>query len=305
MSISFAILGILSWKPSTGYELKKVFQDSSFMYWSGNNNQIYKALLQMQDEGLVTSEVIHQDSAPSKKLYRITNDGLTELKEWVLSSPEAPEFKKTFLIQLAWSDLLNNHELNELLSRYEDTIKVQLLLEQEKNRRSLNSPNRNNRETFLWNSIYQNLITSYQAELDWINQVRQKLFENEVIEEEKRMNYQVISRNDKKYLEIISNTTPLRSESDALELVALCGENDTNLLMIHYAALSEDFFELKTKVAGDILQKLMNYRIKAVAIIPSEIIQKGRFRELALEMNKGQHFRMVNSKDEAEAWLLQ
>ncbi|MGI1658306.1 MAG: DUF4180 domain-containing protein [Desulfitobacterium sp.] len=305
MSISFAILGILSWKPSTGYELKKVFQDSSFMYWSGNNNQIYKALLQMQDEGLVTSEVIHQDSAPSKKLYRITNDGLTELKEWVLSSPEAPEFKKTFLIQLAWSDLLNNHELNELLSRYEDTINVQLLLEQEKNRRSLNSPNRNDRETFLWNSIYQNLITSYQAELDWINQVRQKLFENEVIEEEKRMNYQVISRNDKKYLEIISNTTPLRSESDALELVALCGENDTNLLMIHYAALSEDFFELKTKVAGDILQKLMNYRIKAVAIIPSEIIQKGRFRELALEMNKGQHFRMVDSKEEAEAWLLQ
>ncbi|AGA67912.1 putative transcriptional regulator [Desulfitobacterium dichloroeliminans LMG P-21439] len=180
MSISFAILGILSWKPSTGYELKKVFQESSFMYWSGNNNQIYKALLQMQNEGLVNPEVIHQDSAPSKKLYRITKEGLDELKKWVLSSPEAPEFKKTFLIQLAWSDVLNNQELNEQLSRYEDTVRVQLLLEQEKSRRSLNSPNRNDRETFLWDMLYQNLISSYQAELDWINQVRQKLFENEV-----------------------------------------------------------------------------------------------------------------------------
>lgn len=180
MSISFAILGILSWKPSTGYELKKVFQESSFMYWSGNNNQIYKALLQMQNEGLVNAEVIHQDSAPSKKLYRITKEGLDELKKWVLSSPEAPEFKKTFLIQLAWSDVLNNQELNEQLSRYEDTVRVQLLLEQEKSRRSLNSPNRNDRETFLWDMLYQNLISSYQAELDWINQVRQKLFENEV-----------------------------------------------------------------------------------------------------------------------------
>ncbi|AGA67911.1 hypothetical protein Desdi_0365 [Desulfitobacterium dichloroeliminans LMG P-21439] len=119
------------------------------------------------------------------------------------------------------------------------------------------------------------------------------------------MDYQIISSNDKKYLEIISSTTPMRSESDALELVSLCGENDTDLVMIHYAALSEDFFELKTKVAGDILQKLMNYRIKAVAVIPDEIIQKGRFRELALEMNKGPHFRMVASREEAEAWLLQ
>ncbi len=305
MSISFAILGILSWKPSTGYELKKIFEESSFMYWSGNNNQIYKALLQMQDDGLVTSEVIHQDNSPSKKVYRITEDGLDELKEWVLSSSEAPKFKKTFLIQLAWSDLLNNQELNELLSGYEYTVKVQLLMHQEKSSQSLNSPNRNNRETFLWDMISQNLIASYKAELDWIKQVRQKLFENQVIEEKKRMNYQIINFNNKKYLEFISTPTPIRSESDALEMVALCGENDTHLLMIHYAALSEDFFKLKTKVAGNILQKLMNYHIKAVAVIPNEIIQKGKFRDLALEMNKGHHFRMYETREEAETWLLQ
>lgn len=305
MSISYAILGILSWKPSTGYELKKIFEESSFMYWSGNNNQIYKALLQMQDEGLVTGEVIHQDSSPSKKVYRITEDGLDELKEWVLSSPESPEFKKTFLIQLAWSDLLNAQELNELLSEYENTVKIQLLMQQEKSRLSLNSPNRNDRETFLWDMISQNLIASYKAELDWIKHVRQKLFENQAIEEKKKMNYQIISANNKKYLEFTSTTNSLRTESDALELVALCGEYDTNMLMIHYAALSEDFFKLKTKVAGNILQKLMNYQIKAVAVIPNEIIQKGKFRELALEMNKGNHFRMYGTREEAEKWLLQ
>ena len=94
MSIKYAILGILSWKPVTGYELKKIFEDCSFMYWSGNNNQIYKALTKMHDEALVTSEVIHQDSSPSKKIYTITEEGLEELKDWVLSSPEAPEVKK-------------------------------------------------------------------------------------------------------------------------------------------------------------------------------------------------------------------
>lgn len=94
MSIKSAILGILSWKPSTGYELKKIFEDSSFMYWSGNNNQVYKALISMEDEELVTSKVIHQDNSPYKKIYTITEEGLKELKEWVISSPEAPEIKK-------------------------------------------------------------------------------------------------------------------------------------------------------------------------------------------------------------------
>jgi DNA-binding PadR family transcriptional regulator len=67
MSIKLAILGILSWKPSTGYELKNIFEDSSFMYWSGNNNQIYKALINLENEDLVTSKVVHQDKSLSKK----------------------------------------------------------------------------------------------------------------------------------------------------------------------------------------------------------------------------------------------
>ncbi|WP_088187163.1 DUF4180 domain-containing protein [Desulfosporosinus sp. FKA] len=305
MSIKFAILGILSWRPSTGYELKKIFEESSFMYWSGNNNQIYKALLHMHDEGFVTSEVVYQDNSPSKKVYRITDEGEKELKEWVISSPEVPEFKKTFLIQLAWSNLLNNQELDELLTRYENTIKVQLLMQQEKDRRFLNSPNRNDRETYLWDMISLNLISSYETELDWIKEVRQKLYANQIIEETKKMNYQVVNFNNKHYLELISTTTPLLTENDALELVALCGEKDTNLLMLHYAVLSEDFFRLKTKVAGNVLQKFMNYHIKAVAVIPNEISQKGKFRELAIEMNKGDHFRMYESREEAEKWLLQ
>jgi DNA-binding PadR family transcriptional regulator len=275
------------------------------MYWSGNNNQIYKALLQMQNEGLVTNEVIHQDSSPSKKVYKITEEGIEELKEWVLSNPETPEFKKTFLIQLAWSNLLNNQELNDLLLRYENGLKIQLLMQQEKSSRSLNSPNRNNQESFIWDMISQNFISSYKTELDWVQEVRQKLFENEVIEEKNKMSCQIINSNNKKYLEFFSTVTPLSTENDALELVALCGENDTNLLMIHYTALSEDFFKLKTKAAGNILQKFMNYHIRAVAVIPNEISQKGRFKELAVETNKGNHFRMYESREEAEKWLLQ
>lgn len=305
MSIKFAILGILNWKSSTGYELKKIFEESSILYWSGNNNQIYKALIKMQDEELVTSEVVHQDNSPSKKIYTITKEGLAELKEWVMSSPEAPEFKKTFLVQLAWSDMLSNQELNELLSKYENELKMQLIMQQEKVRRSIHSPNRSTRESFIWDTISENIISTYNNELNWVQETRQKLFENQAIEEKDKMNYQIKEIENKKYIELISTDNLLSTENDALDLIALCWEHETHYLMVHYAALSEDFFKLKTIVAGNIIQKFINYGIKVAAIIPQKIIQKGRFKEMAMETNKGNHFRMYGSNEEAEKWLME
>lgn len=175
MSIKYAILGILSCKPLTGYDLKKIIQDSPFMPWSGNNNQIYKSLVELLDENLVTGEVQHQESSPSKKIYTITQDGLMELKKWVLEAPEAPEFKKSFLVQLAWADQLSTDELDDLLSRYENEIKMKILLQQEIIRRGTFSPKRNPREEFIWDMIYENMLSSLEQELDWVKKLRTKL----------------------------------------------------------------------------------------------------------------------------------
>ncbi|WP_028562814.1 PadR family transcriptional regulator [Paenibacillus pinihumi] len=175
MSIKLAILGLLSWKPSTGYDLKKMIEDSSFMHWSGNNNQIYKSLVQLLEDGWVTHEVQHQESSPSKKIYTITDKGLAELRNWVDSSPELPELKKGFLTQLAWADQLNSKELDDLLSRYEAEISLHLALQEEKKRRSLYVPNRTEREACLWEMIAENIISSYRNELLWVQQLRQKL----------------------------------------------------------------------------------------------------------------------------------
>lgn len=175
MSIQYAILGFLSWKPSTGYDLKKLFEESTFMYWSGNNNQIYKSLLMLQEEGLVQNETFHQDGAPSKKVYTITEQGVAKLKSWIVSSPEVPEYKKPFLVRLAWSDLLTEEELMNLLADYENEIQLQLVMHQEKKRRGIPSPNRSPREILMWNMITDNMISSYQNELDWIRTTAKEL----------------------------------------------------------------------------------------------------------------------------------
>lgn len=175
MTIQFAILGLLSYKASSGYELKKVFENSPYLYWSGNNNQIYKSLLQLQKEERIKSKTIHQDGSPSKKIYSVTEKGMAALKDWITTNADAPEFKKPFLIQFAWADLLSKDELNALLTKYEKEIETQLISQKEKYDREKDWPNRSARETFLWNMISVNLMSSFQNELDWVRKVRLQL----------------------------------------------------------------------------------------------------------------------------------
>ncbi|MFC2032685.1 PadR family transcriptional regulator [Chloroflexota bacterium] len=179
MDVKYAILGFLSWQPFTGYDLKKAISDSPAFYWSGNNNQIYTTLVKIHKEGLVTNEVQHQERYPSRKVYTITNKGLSELRIWLASSPETPQLRKSFLVQFAWADLLSPTELDELLEQYEYKVKMQLLMYQEQKRRgSTIGPARTPRETYLWNMIFENHISSFKAELAWVGRVRRELSES-------------------------------------------------------------------------------------------------------------------------------
>lgn len=175
MSIQYAILGLLSWHPFSGYDLKKMFSESSTFYWSGNNNQIYKTLLQLLNDGLATHEVLHQEDAPTKKIYSITQKGREVLKDWVLSRPDVPEMKNTFLIQLAWADQLTSGELEQLLMSYQEELASRLLIQKEILKRDLNNPKRTPREAYLWQMIGANVISNLQNELNWVNKVRNGL----------------------------------------------------------------------------------------------------------------------------------
>ena len=177
MNLRSTILGILSWKPCYGYDLKRIISDSDIFYWSGNNNQIYKSLLELQNEGLVTCQIQLQEHLPAKKTYSITEQGLSELRKSLLAAPELPELHKDFLIQLAWAEFLSDEEILKLLEKYEDEIANRLRMYQAQAIRSSGRPARSKRESYLWQRIAENLINSFQAELDWVHQTRRDFLE--------------------------------------------------------------------------------------------------------------------------------
>jgi PadR family transcriptional regulator, regulatory protein AphA len=177
MDLRSAILGLLSWKPSSGYDLKRIISDSDIFYWSGNNNQIYKSLVELQQESLVTYQVQLQESLPAKKVYTITDQGLSALHQSLLEAPETPELHKSFLIQLAWAEILSDEEILALLEKYTEEIAVRLRMYQAQAVRPASRPDRSKREQYLWKRIEENLIAACQAELDWVLQTQQEFRE--------------------------------------------------------------------------------------------------------------------------------
>ncbi|WP_309122045.1 PadR family transcriptional regulator [Paenibacillus sp.] len=175
MSIQYAILGILSYRSMSGYDLKKIMQESPIFPWSGNNNQIYKSLVELLEAGLLTHEVVHQESSPSKKIYSISDAGSEALERWANSRPEPPECKKLFLAQLAWADVLSEEELDGLIGRYEEEVESRLRLHEEQIRRASFAPARTARESVLWDMINENVLDFYRNEKAWIRKWRAKL----------------------------------------------------------------------------------------------------------------------------------
>ena len=75
MNVATAVLGFLLGGPRSGYDLKKLFAAIPSLHWSGNNNQIYPALVQLHREGLAAKESVPSTVGPARSLYDITAQG--------------------------------------------------------------------------------------------------------------------------------------------------------------------------------------------------------------------------------------
>ena len=115
--------------------------------------------------------------------------------------------------------------------------------------------------------------------------------------------FRIIEKEDKKYIELIRGRVLIRNEQDAVDVIGMCGSCRTNLVLLHDNNLTDDFFNLKTCLAGDILQKFVTYRVKVAALLSPDKL-KGRFKEMVSEAHGGSDFRVFSEKQKAEEWLL-
>lgn len=175
MSVEFAILGALQFEALTGYEIKKIFQEATFMHWSGNNNQVYKALLALQEKGYASSEVELQVQNPSRKRYKTTAAGSQALKNWLKSEQEPPTFKKPILVQLFFARGIEASELMDFLQCYQKQLENQLLMHQNNRLFKVFNPQRNSMEVLTYDLVHDNVQMGLNCEIEWAKKAIQRV----------------------------------------------------------------------------------------------------------------------------------
>lgn len=111
MSLEHGILGFLSIKSLTGYDLKKLFNYSAVYFWPADQAQIYRALKKLAEDGFVELPTQEQGKTVERKVYAITEKGHQALHDWI-SSPERSDFisRLPFIMKLFFSGSLSHEE---------------------------------------------------------------------------------------------------------------------------------------------------------------------------------------------------
>jgi DNA-binding PadR family transcriptional regulator len=121
------LLGFLSYHSMSGYDLKSAIDLSTAHFWHAHHSQIYTILRQMEQNGLVTSQLIEGESQPDRRVYSLTPAGEKELQTW-LDRPmtELPTMKEAFMVRMFFSGKRDKASvLNEL--RFQRELHVQRL----------------------------------------------------------------------------------------------------------------------------------------------------------------------------------
>lgn len=102
--LKYALLGFLTYKSNTGYELKQRMDTSTNHFWHAKQSQIYTTLKKMEETGLVTSFLEHQNGRPDRRVYTITKAGQKDLQKWLSESENGLDpIKHSLLLKLFFS----------------------------------------------------------------------------------------------------------------------------------------------------------------------------------------------------------
>jgi DNA-binding PadR family transcriptional regulator len=100
LSLKHALLGLLSYEPMTGYELKQFFDSSIEHFWNAELSQIYPTLKSLEDADYVVKHVQVQDTRPNRKVYEITDAGREEFLRWMRTATPPADLRDAFLVKV-------------------------------------------------------------------------------------------------------------------------------------------------------------------------------------------------------------
>ena len=112
------------------------------------------------------------------------------------------------------------------------------------------------------------------------------------------MEIKIHTIDDRKIAEIISDDIVLQTVEDAVDLIGNMSYQGFDKLIIHEENMISDFFELKNKIAGNILQKFSQYSMPLAIIGDFEKYESKSLNDFIFESNKGNQINFVTTVED-------
>lgn len=99
---------------------------------------------------------------------------------------------------------------------------------------------------------------------------------------------------------VSSNDVLITDVQSALDFIATVNfEAGCDCVIINKSAICEDFFDLKTRLAGEILQKFINYRMKIAIVGDFSVYTSKSLNDFIYECNKGRVILLLSDEKKA------
>ena len=129
-ALGYALLGLLQQKPCSGYDLRKAFSSTSLRSYSDSPGAIYPALRRLERQELIRGTVEQASGLRQRQVFRLTAQGLAELKRWVTAPVAREEIIRgpgQILLRFAFSEQAAGRAASlSLLKSLQESVKAHL-----------------------------------------------------------------------------------------------------------------------------------------------------------------------------------
>lgn len=182
MSLDYAILGFLNYRPFTGYDLKKALDASIRHFWPADQTQIYRTLVDLTEKGQAEMEVVDQTNRPDRKVYRITSAGRAALRQWLLESHPPRGSRNALMIQVFFAGQLSDEEVLPIFEHIAEQLRAGLAVydaisqQNEAYQEYTDSP----REFYFWMLTLEAGKVTTKANLELVESIIQRIRNKEI-----------------------------------------------------------------------------------------------------------------------------
>jgi PadR family transcriptional regulator AphA len=162
----YAILGLLSMRPMTGYDIKKFTEEVLSHFWRESYGNIYPLLKKLTDEKLVVKKKVPQEGKPDRYVYSLSSRGKSALVSWIYEPCETEFIRSELLLKMFFAadepiDRTIGH-LAKFLTEQKTTLAILTAVDKE-----LNSKTGDEKDTRFWRMTIRRGQYVARARIKW------------------------------------------------------------------------------------------------------------------------------------------